>query len=107
MGVSWLVGSMGLDTAWVDALPTMLMKPLSGSGARGLMIDTMSTYGADSFVGRLACIVQGTTDTTFYVLALYYGSVAITKTRYTLGVSLFADVVGAVTAVFLAYAFYG
>ncbi|WP_298631113.1 nucleoside recognition domain-containing protein [uncultured Porphyromonas sp.] len=107
MGVSWLVGSVGLDTAWVDALPTILMKPLSGSGARGLMIDTMSTYGTDSFVGRLACIVQGTTDTTFYVLALYYGSVAITKTRYTLGVSLFADAVGAVTAVFLAYAFYG
>ena len=71
------------------------------------MIDAMTTFGADSFVGRLVCIVQGTTDTTFYVLALYYGSVAITKTRYTLGVSLIADAVGAVTAILLTYAFYG
>lgn len=107
MGVASLFGAIGVDTAWVDALPTILMKPLSGSGARGLMIDAMSTFGADSFVGRLVCIVQGTTDTTFYVLALYYGSVAITKTRYTLGVSLIADAVGAVTAILLAYAFYG
>lgn len=107
MGVATLFGAIGVDTTWVDALPTILMKPLSGSGARGLMIDAMSTFGADSFVGRLVCIVQGTTDTTFYVLALYYGSVAITKTRYTLGVSLIADAVGAVTAILLAYAFYG
>ena len=107
MGVATLFGAIGVDTAWVDALPTILMKPLSGSGARGLMIDAMSTFGADSFVGRLVCIVQGTTDTTFYVLALYYGSVAISKTRYTLGMSLIADAVGAVTAILLAYTFYG
>lgn len=105
-GVSYLVGLMGLDTTWVDALPTMLMKPLSGSGARGLMIDAMNTYGPDSFVGRLVCMVQGTTDTTFYVLALYYGSVAIKRTRYTLGVSITADLIGMVAAVLLAYVFY-
>lgn len=107
IGAASLFGAIGVDTTWVDALPTILMKPLSGSGARGLMIDAMSTFGADSFVGRLVCVVQGTTDTTFYVLALYYGSVAITKTRYTLGVSLIADAVGAMTAILLAYAFYG
>jgi spore maturation protein SpmB len=85
----------------------MLMKPLSGSGARGMMIDAMSTYGADSFVGRLACIVQGSTDTTFYIVALYYGSVAIRNTRYTIQTSLVADLVGAITSVLLAYMFFG
>lgn len=105
-GISYVVGLVGLDTAWVDALPTMLMKPLSGSGARGLMIDAMKTFGADSFVGHLACIVQGSSDTTFYILALYYGSVSIKKTRYTLGVSLLADLVGMIVAVSIAYLFF-
>lgn len=105
-GIAYLVGLMGVDTAWVDAIPTMLMKPLSGSGARGLMIDAMQTYGPDSFVGRLVCLVQGSSDTTFYILALYYGSVAIKRTRYTLGVSLLADLVGMVLAVFMCYLFY-
>lgn len=105
-GMAYVVGLMGVDTAWVDALPTMLMKPLSGSGARGLMIDAMSTYGPDSFVGRLVCLVQGASDTTFYILALYYGSVAIKRTRYTLGVSLIADLVGMILAVFFCYLFY-
>jgi spore maturation protein SpmA len=97
----------GIDTGFVEALPTMLMKPLSGSGARGMMIDAMNTYGADSFVGRLACIVQGSTDTTFYIVALYYGSVAIRNTRYTIQISLLADLVGAIAAVLLAYMFFG
>lgn len=105
-GVAWLFRWIGVDTAWVNALPTIIMKPLSGSGARGLMIDAMNTYGPDSFVGRLVCMVQGTTDTTFYILALYYGSVAITKTRYTLGASLIADAIGAIVAIFLAYIFF-
>jgi spore maturation protein SpmA len=97
----------GIDTGFVEALPTMLMKPLSGSGARGMMIDAMNTYGVDSFVGRLACIVQGSTDTTFYIVALYYGSVAIRNTRYTIQISLLADLVGAIAAVLLAYMFFG
>lgn len=105
-GISYLVSLLGLDTAWVDALPTMLMKPLSGSGARGLMIDAMETFGADSFVGRLACMVQGASDTTFYILALYYGSVSIKKTRYTLGVSLLSDLIGMISAVSIAYLFF-
>lgn len=106
-GVSWLVGAIGgLDTTWVDALPTMLMKPLSGSGARGLMLDAMQHFGPDSLVGRLVCVVQGSSDTTFYIVSLYYGSVVIKKTRYTLGVSLIADLVGMVAAVFLCYFFY-
>ena len=82
-GVSSGVGALGFDTSWVDALPTMLMKPLSGGGARGLMIDAMQTHGADSFVGRLVCLVQGASDTTFYIIALYFGSIAIKRTRYT------------------------
>lgn len=98
---------IGIDTAWVDALPTMLMKPLSGSGARGMMVDAMQTYGADSLAGRLSCIVQGTTDTTFYVVALYFGSVAIKNIRYVLSYSLIADFVGLIAAVFLAYIFFG
>lgn len=98
---------VGMDTTWVDALPTMLMKPLSGSGARGMMVDAMQTYGADSLAGRLSCIVQGTTDTTFYVVALYFGSVAIKNIRYVLSYSLIADFVGLIAAVFLAYIFFG
>ncbi len=96
-----------LDTSWVDALPTILMKPLSGSGARGMMVDAMQTYGADSLAGRLSCIVQGTTDTTFYVIALYFGAVSIKKTRYVLSYSLIADLVGIIAAIFLAYLFFG
>lgn len=101
------IGALGFDTAWVDALPTMLMKPLSGGGARGLMIDAMQTHGADSFVGRLACLVQGASDTTFYIIALYFGSIAIKRTRYTLGISLVADFIGIVTGIFLCYIFFG
>ncbi|MDR1161749.1 MAG: spore maturation protein [Tannerellaceae bacterium] len=106
-GVRSGISLAGVDTGFVEALPTMLMKPLSGSGARGMMIDAMNTYGADSFVGRLACIVQGSTDTTFYVVALYYGSIAVRNTRYTIQISLLADLVGAIASVLLAYMFFG
>lgn len=102
----WLVASAGLDTAWVDALPTILMKPLSGSGARGLMVDAMQTYGADSFVGRLTSTVQGASDTTFYVIALYLGSVGIRHSSYIVGYSLLADLAGAFTAVVITYLFF-
>ncbi|MDR1880541.1 MAG: spore maturation protein [Tannerellaceae bacterium] len=105
-GIKAGVGAMGLDTEFVGGLPTMLMKPLSGSGARGMMLDAMNTYGVDSFVGRLASIVQGSTDTTFYVVALYYGSVNIRNTRYTVPCSLLADLTGAVAAIFLTYLFF-
>ena len=106
-GVRWTVASLGMNTDFVEALPTILMKPLSGSGARGMMLDAMNTYGADSFVGRLASIVQGSADTTLYVVALYYGSVGIRKTRYTVGCSLLADLAGALTAIFVGYLFFG
>lgn len=100
------VASVGLNTDFVEALPTMLMKPLSGSGARGMMLDAMNTYGADSFVGRLSSIVQGSCDTTFYVVALYYGSVGIRNTRYTVQCALLADLAGAIAAVAMAYLFF-
>lgn len=106
-GIKAVVSFFNMDTAWVDALPTMLMKPLSGSGARGMMVDTMQTYGADSFAGRLSCIVQGTTDTTFYIIALYFGAVSIKNIRYVLSYSLIADLMGIIAAVFLAYIFFG
>ncbi len=96
----------GINSEFTGALPTMLMKPLSGSGARGMMIDAMNSYGADSFVGRLSSIVQGSTDTTFYVVALYYGSIAIKRIRYTLTYSLIADLMGIVTAIVLSYIFW-
>lgn len=105
-GVRSGVGALGMDTQFVGGLPTMIMKPLSGSGARGMMLDAMNTHGADSFVGRLASIVQGSSDTTFYVVALYYGSVGIRNTRYTIPCSLLADLAGAVAAVFLTYLFF-
>lgn len=105
-GIRMGVGSLGINTDFVEGLPTILMKPLSGSGARGMMLDTMNTYGADSFVGRLASIVQGSTDTTFYVVALYYGSVGIRNTRYTIQCSLLADLVGAIAAIALTYLFF-
>jgi spore maturation protein SpmA len=102
-----LFGALGFNTDFVPALPVGLMKTLSGSGARGLMIDVMKTYGVDSFQGRLAAIIQGSTETTFYVLAVYFGSVNIKKTRYALGCGLFADFVGLVGAILVGYAFYG
>lgn len=100
------VAAVGLNTDFVEALPTILMKPLSGSGARGMMLDAMNTYGADSFVGRLSAIVQGSCDTTFYVVALYYGSVGIRDTRYTVPCALLADLAGAIAAIAMAYVFF-
>ena len=105
-GVRFGIASIGLNTDFVEALPTMLMKPLSGSGARGMMLDAMNTYGADSFVGRLSSIVQGSCDTTFYVVALYYGSVGIRNTRYTVQCALLADLAGPIAAIAMAYLFF-
>ena len=105
-GIAAAVGALGLNADFVPALPVGLMKTLSGSGARGLMIDVMKTYGVDSFQGKLAAIIQGSTETTFYVLAVYFGSVNIRKTRYALACGLFADVVGLVGAILVGYAFY-
>lgn len=105
-GVRFGIASIWLNTDFVEALPTMLMKPLSGSGARGMMLDAMNTYGADSFVGRLSSIVQGSCDTTFYVVALYYGSVGIRNTRYTVQCALLADLAGAIAAIAMAYLFF-
>lgn len=105
-GISKGVALLGINTDFIGALPTALMKPLSGSGARGMMIDTMTTYGADSFVGRLACIVQGSTETTFYILAVYFGSVGIKKTRYALGCGLLADLAGITAAIIMGYLFF-
>jgi spore maturation protein SpmA len=105
--IQLLFAKAGLDTQFVNALPTALMKPLSGSGARGMMIDTMNTYGADSFAGRLSAIFQGSSDTTFYVVAVYFGSVGIKNTRYAIPSMLLADLVGIITAIFIAYLFFG
>lgn len=96
-----------LDAQWVDAMPTALMKPLSGSGARGMMVDAMTTYGADSFVGRLSSVFQGSTDTTFYILAVYFGSVGVTKTRHAVACGLLADLAGIVAAIVICYLFFG
>lgn len=104
--IEWLVRSLGFNADFVEALPTAFMKPLSGSGARGMMIDAMNTHGADSFVGRLACTFQGSTDTTFYVLAVYFGSVGIRKTRHALTCSLIADFVGIMAAILVSYLFF-
>jgi len=106
-GIAWVIAQLGIDTRFVDALPTALMKPLSGSGARGMMIDTMNAFGADSFAGRLACIMQGSTETTFYVLALYFGSVGIKNTRYALPCGLLADLAGIIAAILIGYMFFG
>lgn len=103
----WIFSSLGLRTDFVGALPTALMKPLSGSGSRAMMIDAMNTYGVDSFVGRLASIMQGAADTTFYIVALYFGSVGIRKTRYAIGYGLLADLAGVIGAIFVAYLFFG
>lgn len=106
-GIKSLFAALGTDTRFVDGLPTALIKPLSGSGARGMMLDTMKTFGPDSFAGRLACVLQGSSDTTFYVIAVYFGSVAIKNTRYAVGAMLLADLVGIITSVLLAYLFFG
>ena len=106
-GLTWVVKSLGAATDWVGALPTAMMKPLSGSGARGMMVNAMETYGADSFVGRLSCIFQGSTDTTFYVLAVYFGSVGVKYTRHAVSCGLLADLAGIVAAIFICYLFFG
>lgn len=105
-GISGLIEQCGIDSDFTGALPTALMKPLSGSGARGLMIDAMNTYGADSFVGRLSCIFQGSTDTTFYILAVYFGSVGVAKTRHAVPCGLLADLAGIISAIFICYLFF-
>ncbi|MDO9694604.1 MAG: nucleoside recognition domain-containing protein [Candidatus Latescibacteria bacterium] len=106
-GVRAGVGALGVDARWVDGLPTALMKPLSGSGARGMLIETMQTHGADSFAGRLASVIQGSTETTFYVLAVYFGSVGIRRTRHAVGCGLAADAAGILVAIFVTYLFFG
>lgn len=106
-GLVGLVGLMGLDTDWVEALPTAIMKPLSGSGSRGMMVDLMATHGADAFVSRVSASIQGSTDTMFYVLAVYFGSVGIRKTRYAVPYALLADITGSVAGVIAAYIFFG
>ena len=106
-GMKNLFGLMGFDTRFVDALPTALVRPLSGAGSRGMMVDTMRTYGANSFAGTLSCIMQGSSDTTFYVVAVYFGVVNIKNTRYSIGAMLLADLVGIVTSILLAYLFFG
>ena len=105
-GVSYALAYCGIDTQWVGALPTMLMKPLSGSGSCAMMLDVMKAEGADAFVSRLASVVRGSTDTTFYILAVYFGSVGVMKTRYAAGYALLADITGAIAAVFIAYLFW-
>ena len=102
-GITAGINACGIDSDFVGALPTALMKPLSGSGARGMMVDAMNTYGADSFVARVASTIQGSTDTTFYILAVYFGSVG---TRYSAGYGLFADLVGIIAAIVVAYIFF-
>jgi spore maturation protein SpmA len=106
-GLEWLIRLAGIDTAFTPALPTALMKPLSGSGSKAMMIDAMKTYGVDSFVGRLACIFQGSADTTFYIVALYFGSVGVKKTRYAISCGLIADLAGIIAAISVAYVFFG
>ena len=106
-GIAWCANACGIGDDFVGALPTAIMKPLSGSGARGMMIDAMNTYGADSFAGRLACLFQGATDTTFYILAVYFGSVGIRKTRHAVGCGLLADLAGIIAAIVVGYIFFG
>ena len=106
-GIKWGVEAAGMDSDFVAALPTALMRPLSGSGARGLMVDAMTTFGADSFVGRMACVFQGSTDTTFYVLAVYFGSVGIRYTRHAVVCGLLADLAGIIAAIAICYLFFG
>ena len=105
-GMRWCVEVTGANAEWVDAMPTALMKPLSGSGARGMMVDAMTTYGADSFVGRLSCVFQGSTDTTFYILAVYFGSVGVSRTRHAVTCGLLADFAGVIAAIAICYLFF-
>ena len=106
-GMKWIVESLSMDTRFVDGLPTALIKPLSGSGARGMMIDTMTTFGVDSFPARLSAILQGSSDTTFYVIAVYFGAVGVKNTRYTISSMLLSDLVGIMTSIIMAYWFFG
>lgn len=106
-GLKTLFAALGTDTRFVDGLPTALIKPFSGGGARGMMVDSMRTFGADSFAGRLACILQGSSDTTFYVIAVYFGAVSVKNTRYAVGAMLLADLVGIITSIILCYLFFG
>ncbi len=105
-GFNWAFTSLGINTDFTPALPTALMKPLSSSGSRAMMVDAMKTYGVDSFVGRLSCVFQGSADTTFYIVALYFGSVGIRKTRYAISMGLLADLAGVIAAIFVAYLFF-
>ncbi len=106
-GIKYVFAALGTDTRFVDGLPTALIKPLSGSGARGMMLDTMKTFGPDSFAGRLASVLQGSSDTTFYVIAVYFGSISVKNTRYAVGAMLLADLAGIITSILLAYLFFG
>ncbi|MBP5629749.1 MAG: spore maturation protein [Bacteroidaceae bacterium] len=106
LGLQHLIEGLGMAADWVGALPTALMKPLSGSGARGMMVDAMTNFGADSFIGRLSCIFQGSTDTTFYILAVYFGAVGISKTRHAVVCGLLADLIGIITAILVCYLFF-
>lgn len=106
-GIAWCFDSLGMNTEFVPALPTALMKPLSGSGAKAMMVEAMATYGPDSFVGRLSCLFQGAADTTFYIVALYFGSVGIKRTRYAIQGGLIADLAGVIAAIIIAYMFFG
>lgn len=107
LGLQKGIEAMGMAADWVGALPTALMKPLSGSGARGMMVDAMNTFGADSFIGRLSCIFQGSTDTTFYILAVYFGAVGVSKTRHAVVCGLLADLIGVIAAIMVCYLFFG
>jgi spore maturation protein SpmA len=106
-GLKYMFGAIFPDTRFVDGLPTALIKPLSGGAARGMMVETMNTFGADSFAGRLACVLQGSSDTTFYIVAVYFGAVAVKNTRYSIGAMLLADLVGIITSIALCYLFFG
>ena len=106
-GIKWVAVQFGASTDWIGAVPTAIMKPLSGSGARGMMVDCMTTYGADSFTGRLSCLFQGSTDTTFYILAVYFGSVGIKFTRHAVACGLIADIAGTIAAIAICYMFFG
>lgn len=106
-GIAWLIAGIGLDSRFIDGLPTALMKPFSGSGARAMMIDTMQTHGADSFAGRLVSVMQGSTETTFYVLAVYFGAINIQRIRHAAACGLLADLAGIVSAIFVSYWFFG
>ena len=105
--IKGLVSAIGFDTRWVDGMPTAMMKPLSGGGARGMAVEAMESFGVDSFVGKLACTFQGSTETTFYTLAVYFGAVGVRRTRYTVTCGLIADAAGILAAIFVAYLFFG